>query len=472
MPQFNVIIVGCGLSGPLLASGLLHAGVKVDVYERMAADAKRDGYQIRVAQPSMDAFDLNLTPEQNQRIRASLGHFDANEETTPVWYNHKLKPLLEMGRISEQYHGSAPMDRVVLRDIIIEKPVESGVVHFGKGFSGYDIISDKGRERVRVSFDDGTSADCDLLIGADGSHSKVNKHLGLNNIQDIPVINFITKTHLSKDKLAALPAAARHSPMLVFSHRKTYFCVAYIPSRQQKDGAKGDEGSSTGTSDYDEDLATFTFSLQMQKDDCPEDIKSWNKDATWKFLEESLSDWDDALYAPLTPLRDAEAQANSHPSRQVIKVIKSEQVYVFEPRATKRPALNWRSKVRTAANPNLGHPRVWLMGDAMHVMLPNRGMGGNQAMLDTTVISPLIQRLDKAMTTDGALETEVVAAACEEYEREMIPRTFYWVETSGGTKPVPFDTNTFFGRCVAWYMKLSLDIRDAKHSILRLFRLK
>ncbi|KAL5592397.1 hypothetical protein FOBRF1_013423 [Fusarium oxysporum] len=417
MPQFNVIIVGCGLSGPLLASGLLHAGVKVDVYERMAADAKRDGYQIRVAQPSMDAFRLNLTPEQNERIRASLGHFDANEGTTPIWYNHKLKPLLEMGRISEQYHGSAPMDRVVLRDIIIEKPVESGIVHFDKRFSGYDIISDKGRERVRVSFDDGTSADCDLLIGADGSHSKVNKHLGLNNIQDIPVINFITKTHLSKDKLAALPAAARHSPMLVFSHKKTYFCVAYIPSRQQKDVATGDEGSSIGTSDYDEDMATFTFSLQMQKDDCPKDIKNWDKDATWKFLEESLSDWDDAF-------------------REVIQVIKSEQVYIFEPRATKRPAPNWRSKIRTAANPNLGHPRVWLMGDAMHVMLPNRGMGGNQAMLDTTVISPLIQRLDKVMAADGELETEVVAAACEEYESEMIPRTFYWVETSGGTKPV------------------------------------
>jgi 2-polyprenyl-6-methoxyphenol hydroxylase-like FAD-dependent oxidoreductase len=173
MSQFNVIILGCGLSGPLLATALLDAGVKVDVYERMAADAKRDGYQIRVAQPSMDAFRLHLSPEQNERIRASLGHFETNERTTPIWYNHKLKPVLEMGRVSEQYHGSAPMDRVVLRDIIIEKPVESGIVHFNKSFSSYDIISDKGRERVRVFFNDGTSADCDLLIGADGSHSKV-----------------------------------------------------------------------------------------------------------------------------------------------------------------------------------------------------------------------------------------------------------------------------------------------------------
>lgn len=174
----------------------------------------------------------------------------------------------------------------------------------------------------------------------------------------------------------------------------------------------------------------------MQKDDCPKDIKDWDKDATWKFLEESLSSWDDALYVPLPSVFNAEVHANSYPSRQVIQVIKSEEVYVFEPRASKRPALNWRSKVRTATNPNLGHPRVWLMGDAMHVMLPNRGMGGNQAMLDTTVISPLIQRLDKAMTAEGVIETDAIPAACDEYEREMIPRAFYWVETSGGTKPV------------------------------------
>jgi hypothetical protein len=75
--------------------------------------------------------------------------------------------------------------------------------------------------------------------------------------------------------------------------------TAYIPNRQQKDVAKEEEGSSTGTSDYDEDMATFTFSLLMPKDDCPKDIKSWDKDAIWKFLEEDLSDWDDALYAPL-----------------------------------------------------------------------------------------------------------------------------------------------------------------------------
>lgn len=116
--------------------------------------------------------------------------------------------------------------------------------------------------------------------------------------------------------------------------------------------------------------------------------------------------------------------------------MKSENLYVFEPRASTRPALDWRSKAQKPKNPSIAHPRVWLMGDAMHVMLPNRGMGGNQAMLDTTVIGPLITQLNEAAKTRGSPSTSEIAAALRVYEQEMIPRAFYWVEASGGTSPV------------------------------------
>ncbi|KAL5358846.1 hypothetical protein BJX96DRAFT_147375 [Aspergillus floccosus] len=50
--------------------------------------------------------------------------------------------------------------------------------------------------------------------------------------------------------------------------------------------------------------------------------------------------------------------------------------------------------------------------------------------------------------------------ACTEYEREMIPRAFEWVEASGGTNPVPFDTNSIYGWTVVWYLIISFNIRD------------
>lgn len=76
------------------------------------------------------------------------------------------------------------------------------------------------------------------------------------------------------------------------------------------------------------------------------------------------------------------------------------------------------------------------MGDAMHAMMPNRGMGGNQAMLDAKVIVPFLERLNYLAKKTGSVSEEAIGAACDEYEREMIPRSFDWVEASGGTKPI------------------------------------
>lgn len=76
------------------------------------------------------------------------------------------------------------------------------------------------------------------------------------------------------------------------------------------------------------------------------------------------------------------------------------------------------------------------MGDAMHAMMPNRGMGGNQAMLDAKVMVPFLERLNYLAKKTGSVSEEAIGAACHEYEREMIPRSFDWVEASGGTNPI------------------------------------
>ncbi|KAL5358847.1 hypothetical protein BJX96DRAFT_173816 [Aspergillus floccosus] len=171
--EFNVIIVGGGLAGPLLASGLIQKGIKVDLYEKLEKNSKRDGFTIRVAQPCLQAFQDCLSAEQFGKIKGRMGRFEDNQETTPIWYDHKMNSLLNMSQFSTGYHGSSPMDRVVLRDTIMEAPLREGIVHHGKSFYQYDIIkTESGDEKVRVWFQDGTSADGDILIAADGSHSR------------------------------------------------------------------------------------------------------------------------------------------------------------------------------------------------------------------------------------------------------------------------------------------------------------
>ncbi|KAK6719612.1 hypothetical protein SNK05_002742 [Fusarium graminearum] len=100
------------------------------------------------------------------------------------------------------------------------------------------------------------------------------------------------------------------------------------------------------------------------------------------------------------------------------------------------------------------------MGDAMHAMMPNRGMGGNQAMLDAKVMVPFLERLNYLAKKTGSVSEEAIGAACHEYEREMIPRSFDWVEASGGTNPIPFDTYSFFGWVSVWCLIVSFQIKD------------
>jgi hypothetical protein len=87
----------------------------------------------------------------------------------------------------------------------------------------------------------------------------------------------------------------------------------------------------------------------------------------------------------------------------------------------------------------------------MHAMLPARsvmhfalaeycelihsfsGMGGNTAMRDTATMLPLVMQLSEYAEEYKSLPTSVVAEKLSQYEAEMIPRAFGWVEKSGGT---------------------------------------
>ena len=105
MSKFRVITVGGGLAGPLLARGLLQKGIEVQLYEKLEEDSKRNGFTIRVAQPCLQAFQGCLSAEQFEKIKKRIGRFDDNEETTPIWYDYKMNPLLNLSRFSTSYHG-------------------------------------------------------------------------------------------------------------------------------------------------------------------------------------------------------------------------------------------------------------------------------------------------------------------------------------------------------------------------------
>jgi hypothetical protein len=120
-------------------------------------------------------------------------------------------------------------------------------------------------------------------------------------------------------------------------------------------------------------------------------------------------------------------------------------------RASTKLSTNWRKRLQAQHGNNAeeGHPRVWLIGDAVHAMQPNRqvdspspdknfltrqsGMGGNQAMRDVADILPELLELNKAAEAGPSLSTKEIEIRCHAYEKKMFDRAFAWVAKSGGT---------------------------------------
>lgn len=65
--------------------------------------------------------------------------------------------------------------------------------------------------------------------------------------------------------------------------------LAYLPAQTEVTSTICDP--STPENEYDEDKATFTFSMLMPIVDCPEDIRSWDSPNQWKFLSNAVQNW-------------------------------------------------------------------------------------------------------------------------------------------------------------------------------------
>lgn len=172
MAQFRVIIIGGGLSGPLLGNGLMNNNVDFTLYERDGQNAKYEGYQIRLGEGALKGFSACLTREHQETIMRKLGKSVDAVETAPSLFTSRFEQILDLTTL-QSYSKSAAINRVVLRDLLMEPLRKAKKVEYRKAFVDYEVVqANGGADKIKVNFQDGSSDICDLLIGADGSHSK------------------------------------------------------------------------------------------------------------------------------------------------------------------------------------------------------------------------------------------------------------------------------------------------------------
>jgi 2-polyprenyl-6-methoxyphenol hydroxylase-like FAD-dependent oxidoreductase len=162
MADMRIVIVGGGIGGLTLALALRREGFEPAVYERAPA-LLEVGAAIAVwpnAYRVLERLGLGET------VLARAGHM------------RSVRWLGRDGRLYNHFtfpETSAPavaLHRADLQGALLHSlPPES--VQLGKTFAGFDVEG----EEVRARFEGGTEVACDLLVGADGLHSRVRAQL-------------------------------------------------------------------------------------------------------------------------------------------------------------------------------------------------------------------------------------------------------------------------------------------------------
>lgn len=118
-------------------------------------------------------------------------------------------------------------------------------------------------------------------------------------------------------------------------------------------------------------------------------------------------------------------------------------IHMTQLRAITQPKANWRTRVQRNGNKE-GHPQVWIMGDAIHAMQPNRGQGGSQSLADCAGMLPHLLHLNSLASTGQAQSiSEEIKMAYNKYEAAMIARAFLWDRKIGGVDFPHIDLDGF-----------------------------
>lgn len=164
MNAMRILIIGGGFAGMAAAVELGRLGAQVELLEQ-DPDWRTDGAGISLHGATLRVFQhLGIYAAFAREGGLSNG-FDLLEPTSD-----RVLVTLPTPVVGDTGYGAAAIMRPRLAELLREQVRQAGIpVRLGHGFTGLDQQPDG----VRVLFDDGSSAQYDLVVGADGIHSSV-----------------------------------------------------------------------------------------------------------------------------------------------------------------------------------------------------------------------------------------------------------------------------------------------------------
>jgi 2-polyprenyl-6-methoxyphenol hydroxylase-like FAD-dependent oxidoreductase len=357
--SLHVVVIGGGIGGLCLAQGLKKAGVGAAVYERDRSPTSRlQGYRIHISPRGARALQECLPAELWRAFVAPCGA----SPTRFRFITHRLEELLcvDMDGDGERHYSAS---RIALRTILLAGLED--VVHFDKIFSRFEESPDG---RATAFFEDGTRADGDVLVGADGGNSRVRRQL-LPQAErvDTGIRAVGGKLILADETRRRLSPALLGGPTLV---RAPGGCAMFL-AVQEMDRRVAPDPAVGGDDRFLDRYPELRF----------DDAESY---LMWAASRRGgRSDEPDPPDGPALQAFALDVCSGWHPAFiQMIEMTDPSTLGLVKIR-TSVPVAPWPPR------------RVTLLGDAIHSMTPYRGIGGNVALRDASLLCRTLAAADR-----------------------------------------------------------------------------
>ncbi len=370
----HVLIIGGGIGGLALAQGLEREGISAAVYERDTSLTSRlQGYRVHVSPGGSRALHECLPPHLFDAFDRTCG-----KPTRAIHFmTEHMKPLMSidatMVKNDDAIARHRSVSRITLRQVLM---AELADIHLGKTFVRYEERGGK----VIAYFEDGTSAEGDILVAADGGGSRVRRQfLPDAPLIDTGVVGIGGKVFLDQHRRWLAPQLL--DGMCLVAARdgiNLFVAVQDVPPAAGAIGAN--EAGSEAAGAVFENTRSYVM---------------WGIGATRQRLAMDANEHDPARLAAIA-------------ARAVEKWATGFRTLIASADPTTLSQFAIRTSTAVGPWPT---GRVTLIGDAIHAMTPYRGIGANMALEDAV-------RLKRAIVA-GARGERDLFGAIGDYETQM-----------------------------------------------------
>ncbi|MDR7301983.1 FAD-dependent oxidoreductase [Haloactinomyces albus] len=373
--SLHVLIAGAGLGGLTLAHGLRKAGVDVTVYERDPRhDFRLQGYRIHIDAPGHTAL-AECLPEDLYELYIATSTATPDKQVA-MFFDHRFDKTGEGdARAGDFTPARSPtaVNRHTLRQILLTGL--DGALRFGRELVGYEQ-TDAG---VQAHFADGSVANGDVLVAADGINSVVRHQL----LPHAEICDTGVRAITGKTTMAALEADFPEELHNTFTgvHGPDYRTLAMAEYRSRR---PQQEAATELVPDARLDpVPDYLMWLQL----APVGDLPIREQALWRTDSATL-------HGIALDMLDG-----WHPTlRRLVERADKPSTFPLSVRAV-LPVNPWQTS------------NVTLLGDAIHAMAPIGGRGANTALCDAASLSAKLRAADRGQLS--------LYPAIAEYESRM-----------------------------------------------------